>query len=47
MAFGAIAAVPTLLPPRRWNRSATILFTLCAFALASMEGAAVASAVRW
>jgi membrane associated rhomboid family serine protease len=46
MAFGAIASVPTLLPPRPWNRSATILFTLCAFALASMEGAAVASAVR-
>jgi hypothetical protein len=46
MAFGAIASVPTLLPPRPWNRSATILFTLCAFALASMEGAAVAGAVR-
>ena len=46
MAFGAVASVPTLLPPRPWNRSATILFTLCAFALASMEGAAVAGAVR-
>jgi membrane associated rhomboid family serine protease len=46
MAFGAVASVPTLLPPRPWNRSATILFTLCAFALAGMEGAAVAGAVR-
>jgi membrane associated rhomboid family serine protease len=46
MAFGAVASVPTLLPPRAWDRSATILFTLCAFALASMEGAAVAGAVR-
>jgi hypothetical protein len=46
MAFGAIASVPTLLPPRPWNRTATVLFTLCAFALASMEGAAVARAAR-
>jgi membrane associated rhomboid family serine protease len=46
MAFGAVASVPTLLPPRPWNRSATILFTLCAFALAGMEGAAIAGAVR-
>jgi len=46
MAFGAIASVPRLLPPRPWHRAATILFTLCAFALASMEGAAVARAAR-
>ena len=46
MAFGAIAAVPTLLPRRPWHRHATILFALCAFALAGMEGAAVARAAR-
>ena len=46
MAFGAIASVPRLLPARRWHRSATVFFTLCAFALASMEGVAVAGAVR-
>jgi membrane associated rhomboid family serine protease len=46
MAFGAIASVPRLLPRRPWDRSATIFLTLCAFALASMEGAAVARAVR-
>ena len=46
MAFGAIASVPTLLPPRRRHRSATVFFTLCAFALAGMEGAGVARAVR-
>jgi len=46
MALGAIASVPRLLPPRPWHRPATILFTLCAFALASMEGAAVARAAR-
>jgi membrane associated rhomboid family serine protease len=46
MAFGAIASVPRLLPPRPWHRAATILFTLCAFALASMEGAAVARAAH-
>ena len=46
MAFGAIASVPRLLPPRPWHRAATVLFTLCAFALASMEGAAVAHAAR-
>ncbi|MFL5394530.1 MAG: rhomboid family intramembrane serine protease [Myxococcales bacterium] len=46
MAFGAIAAVPALLPSRRWHRPATILFALFAFALAGMEGAAVARAAR-
>jgi len=46
MAFGAIAAVPALLPPRPWHRQATILFALCAFALAGMEGAAVARAAK-
>ena len=46
MAFGAIASVPRLLPPRPWHRAATILFSLCAFALASMEGAALAHAAR-
>jgi len=46
MAFGAVAAVPRLLPIRPWNRYATVFFTLCAFALASMEGAAVARAAR-
>jgi membrane associated rhomboid family serine protease len=46
MALGAIAAVPTLLPPRPWHRQATIFLALCAFALAGMEGAAVARAVR-
>jgi rhomboid protease GluP len=46
MAFGAIASVPRLLPRRRWDRSTTIFFTLCAFALASMEGIAMAHAVR-
>jgi membrane associated rhomboid family serine protease len=46
MAFGAIAAVPTLLPSRPWHRHATILFALCAFGLAGMEGAAVARAAR-
>jgi membrane associated rhomboid family serine protease len=46
MAFGAIASVPRLLPPRPWHRAAAMLFTLCAFTLASMEGAAVARAAR-
>jgi membrane associated rhomboid family serine protease len=46
MAFGGLAAVPTLLPSRPWHRHAAILFALCAFALAGMEGAAVARAAR-
>jgi rhomboid protease GluP len=46
MALGAIAGVPRLLPARRWHRSASVLFTLCAFALAGMEGAAVARAAH-
>jgi membrane associated rhomboid family serine protease len=46
MAFGALAAVPTMLPPRPWNRFGTVLFWLCAAALASMEGAAVARAAH-
>jgi membrane associated rhomboid family serine protease len=46
IALGAIAAVPMLLPSRPWHRHATVFLTLCAFALASMEGAAVAYAVR-
>ena len=46
MALGAVAAVPRLLPWRSWHRHATVFFALCAFALAGMEGAAVARAVR-
>ena len=46
MAFGALAAVPTMLPLRPWNRFGTVLFWICAAALAGMEGAAVARAAR-
>jgi len=46
MALGAVASVPALLPRRSWHRPATVFFTLCAFALASMEGAAIARAVH-
>jgi rhomboid protease GluP len=45
MALGAIAVVP-MLPARPWQRASAALFALCAFALAGMEGAAVARAVR-
>src|SRR3954469_25927936 len=46
MALGAVASVPRLLPARRWHRTATVLFTLCAFGLAGTEGAAVARAAH-
>src|SRR5256885_3661073 len=46
MAFGAVSSVPSLLPSRPWNRIGTILVRVCAFALAGMEGAAVARALR-